>query len=124
MKLLMDFGTVRLTIRRKLENGRLPLEKGRESLGTRRRRRSVRRLRHASGTGQLAMDGLARKPGGKAVQLHLRCFEIWTQERYSLLRQGESSAARPFSLGGQPAALNSLFGARRGRRVERDFGRC
>jgi len=47
----MDFGAIRLTIRRKLENGRLPL------------------------------------------QLHLRCFEIWAQERASLLRQREQSAA-------------------------------
>jgi hypothetical protein len=28
-----------------------------------------------------------RNPGGKAMQLHLRCFEIWTQERSSLLRE-------------------------------------
>jgi len=34
------------------------------------------------GTGQLAMDGLARKSGSRAMQLHLRCcLEIWTQER-------------------------------------------
>jgi len=55
------------------------------------------------GTGQLAVDGLARTLGGKAMQLHLRCFEIWTQERSSLLREHERSAARPLSLEGQPA---------------------
>ena len=38
-------------------------------------------------TGQLAMDGLARAPGRRAVRLHLRCLEIWTQERSSLLRE-------------------------------------
>jgi len=38
-------------------------------------------------TGRLAMDGLARAPGRRAVRLHLRCLEIWTQERSSLLRE-------------------------------------
>jgi len=39
------------------------------------------------------MDGLVRKPGNRALQLHLRCFEIWTQERLSLLRARAQGAA-------------------------------
>jgi hypothetical protein len=38
------------------------------------------------------MDALVRKPGNRAVRLHLRCFEIWTQERYSLLRERQQPA--------------------------------
>ena len=63
----MDFATIRLTIRRKLENGVLPTENAARVLG-----------RSASGeacdgcglvirTGQLAIGGFARQPGGKAA---------------------------------------------------------
>jgi hypothetical protein len=43
--------------------------------------------------GQLALDGLARAPGKKAPRLHLRCFEIWAQERHSLLRHLRATGA-------------------------------
>lgn len=100
----MDFGTIRLIIRRKLENGRLPLEKAARVLGRSAAGEACDGCDMAIGTGQLAMDGLARKPGRKAMQLHLRCFEIWTRERYSLLRERESAAAtRRFSFDEQPA---------------------
>jgi hypothetical protein len=44
-------------------------------------------------TGQLAIGGLAQRPGRKALQLHLRCFEIWTQERSSLERARDVSVS-------------------------------
>ena len=88
----MDFGTVRLTIRRKLENGRLPLEKAARVFGRSAAGEACDGCDTTIGTGQLAMDGLGRKPGSKAMQLHLRCFEIWTQERYSLLRDRQQPA--------------------------------
>ena len=73
----MDFGAIRQTIRRKLENGRLPLEKAarvwRRSLSG----EACDGCDMTIGTGQLAMDALAREPGRKAMQFHLRCFEIW-----------------------------------------------
>jgi exonuclease VII small subunit len=99
----MDFGTVRLTIRRKLENGRLPLEKAARVWGRSAAGEACDGCEMTIGTGQLTMDALARKPGRKAMQLHLRCFEIWTEERSSLLRERERSAARPLFLGEQPA---------------------
>jgi len=89
----MDFGAIRLTIRRKLENGRLPLEKAARVWGRSPAGEACDGCDITIGTGQLAMDGLARKPGSRAVQLHLRCFEIWAQERASLLREREQSAA-------------------------------
>jgi hypothetical protein len=91
----MDFGAIRLTIRRKLETGRLPLEKAARVLGRSPSGEACDGCDMTIGTGQLAMDGLARKPGSRALQLHLRCFEIWTQERLSLLRE---RAPRPVTV--------------------------
>jgi len=83
----MDFGAIRLMIRRKLETGRLPLEKSTRVLGRSASGEACGACDMTIGTGQLAMDGLVRKAGSRALQLHLRCFEIWTQERVSLLRE-------------------------------------
>lgn len=80
-KTRMDFETIRLIIRRKLENGRLPLEKAARVLGRSASGEACDGCDMTIGIGQLAMDALARTPGSKAIQLHLRCFEIWTQER-------------------------------------------
>jgi hypothetical protein len=99
----MDFETIRLIIRRKLENGRLPLEKAARVLGRSATGEACDGCEMIIGTGQLAMDGFVRRPGRKAMQLHLPCFEVWTQERYSLLREREESATRRWSLDGQPA---------------------
>ena len=83
----MDFAAIRLAIRRKLETGRLPLEKSRRVLGRSASGEACDACEMTIGVGQLRMDGLARMPGSRAIQLHLRCFEIWTQERLSLLRE-------------------------------------
>jgi hypothetical protein len=88
----MDFGAIRLTIRRKLENGRLPLERAARVFGRSPAGEACDGCDLTIGTGQLAMDALVRKPGKRAVRLHLRCFEIWTQERYSLLRERQQPA--------------------------------
>src|SRR5262249_15836062 len=77
----MDFGAIRLMIRRKLETGRLPLEKSTRALGRSASGEACGACDMTIGVGQLAMDGLVRNPGSRALQLHLRCFEIWTQER-------------------------------------------
>jgi hypothetical protein len=99
----MDFGTIRQIIRRKLESGRLPLEKAAKVLGRSATGEPCVGCDMTIGTGQLAMNGLAGKPGSKVMHLHLRCFEIWTQERYSLLRERELGSSRPFSFNEQPA---------------------
>jgi hypothetical protein len=99
----MDFGTIRLTIRCKLENGVLPTENAARVLGRSASGEACDGCGLAIGTGQLAIGGFARQPGGKALYLHLRCFEIWTQERVSLRRERERNAARPLSLQRQPA---------------------
>ena len=99
----MDFAIIRTTIRRKLENGRLPLEKAARVLGRSATGAACGACDMTIGPGQLAMDGLARKPGSKIMQLHLRCFELWTQERYSLLREREGRSASFLSLERQPA---------------------
>ena len=83
----MDFRAIRLMIRRKLETGRLPLEKSRRVLGRSASGEACGGCDMTIGVGQVAMDGFVRKAGGRALQLHLRCFEIWTQERLSLLRE-------------------------------------
>ena len=73
------------------------------ALRTRTGKRGVSAYVTAAVRHQLAMDGLARKPGSKVMQLHLRCFELWTQERYSLLRERERRGAGLLSLERQPA---------------------
>ena len=99
----MDFATIRVTIRRKLESGRLPMEKAARVLGRSATGEACDACDMTIGPGQLAMDGLARKPRSKVMQLHLRCFELWTQERYSLLRERERRGAGLLSLERQPA---------------------
>ncbi len=99
----MDFGTIRLVIRGKLENGRLPLEKAARVLGRSATGEACDGCGMTIGTGQLAMDGLARGPGNKGMQLHLRCFEIWTQERSSLLRERDEGSTRRWSFDEQRA---------------------
>src|SRR5437870_13393286 len=99
----MDFGKIRLIIRRKLENGRLPLEKATRVLGRSATGEACDGCEMTIETGQLAMNGFVRRPGRKAMQLHLRCFEIWHEERYSLLTEREESSTRRWSLDGQPA---------------------
>jgi len=103
IKLRMDFATIRVTIRRKLESGRLPLEKAARVLGRSATGEACDACDMTIGAGQLALDGLARKPGTKVMQLHLRCFELWTQERYSLLRERGRRPAGLSSLERQPA---------------------
>jgi hypothetical protein len=103
IKLRMDFATIRVTIRRKLESGRLPLEKAARVLGRSATGEACDACDMTIGPGQLALDGLARKPGTKVMQLHLRCFELWTQERYSLLREHERRLTGRLSLERQPA---------------------
>ena len=99
----MDFGAIRLIIRRKLESGRLPLEKAARVLGRSATGEACDGCEMTIGTGQLAMDGLVRGPGNKAMQLHLRCFEIWTQERSTLLRERAERSSRRWALDEQPA---------------------
>ena len=89
----MEFRAIRLTIRRKLETGRLPLEKAARVRGRSPSGEACDGCDMTIEPGQLAMDALARKPGSRAMQLHLRCFEIWALERSSLLRERERSAA-------------------------------
>lgn len=84
--LRMDLGAIRQKIRDKLENGRLPLERAARVFGRSPVGEACDGCDMTIETGQLAMDGLARTPGRRAMRLHLRCFEIWTQERSSLLR--------------------------------------
>ena len=99
----MDFRAIRLTIRRKLESGRLPLERAAKVWGRSPSGEACDGCDQTIGTGQLAMDGLVRRPGRAAIQLHLRCFEIWAQERSSLLRRREPHTTRPLALGQEPA---------------------
>ena len=99
----MDFATIRLTIRRKLENSLLPTENAGRLLGRSASGEACDGCGLVIGTGQLAIGGFARQPRGKALYLHLRCFEIWTQERVSLRQERERGAARPLFLQRQPA---------------------
>jgi hypothetical protein len=88
----MDFGTIRQTIRRKLESGRLPLERAARVFGRSPSGEACDGCDMTIETGQLAMDTLARAPGRRAIRLHLRCFEIWAQERSSLVRERRQPA--------------------------------
>jgi len=88
----MDFGTIRQTIRRKLESGRLPLERAARVVGRSSSGEACDGCDMTIATGQLAMNGLVRTPGRGALRLHLRCFEIWAQERSSLVRERRQPA--------------------------------
>jgi len=87
----MDFGTIRQTIRRKLENGRLPLERAARVFGRSPSGEACDGCDMTFETGQLALNGL-RTPGHRVMRLHLRCFEIWAQERSSLVRERRQPA--------------------------------
>ena len=82
----MDTGTIRLAIRRKLESGRLPLEGTSKIWGVPAADQTCDGCDMTIARNQLVIDGIARVPQRRGIQLHLRCFEIWAQERYSLLR--------------------------------------
>jgi len=82
----MDSGTIRLSIRRKLESGRLPLDSATKIWGLPAADQTCDGCDMTIARNQLVIDSIARMPMRKAIQLHLRCFEIWAQERYALLR--------------------------------------
>jgi hypothetical protein len=76
----VETSTLRLTIRSKLADGRLP-------------RNSIPRIWGGPGNGeecdaceetipksQFVMEGLASE-GGRGVQLHVKCFYLWEDER-------------------------------------------
>jgi hypothetical protein len=82
----MDIGTIRLAIRRKLESGRLPLESTSKIWGVPAADQTCDGCDMTIARNQLVIDTVARVPRRRGVQLHLRCFEIWAQERYALLK--------------------------------------
>src|SRR5882672_12801444 len=82
----MDTGTIRLAIRRKLESGRLPLEGTSKIWGIPAADQTCDGCDMTIARNQLVIDGMARVPQRRGIKLHLRCFEIWAQERYALLR--------------------------------------
>jgi hypothetical protein len=86
----MDTGTIRLAIRRKLESGRLPLEGTSKIWGLPAVEQTCDGCDTIIARNQLVIDGVARMPRRKGIQLHLRCFEIWAQERCSLLKARDS----------------------------------
>jgi hypothetical protein len=95
----MDLRAIRLTIRHRLEKGLLPMERARRVRGHPPSGEACDGCDLLIATGQLAMGGLARMPGRKTLQLHLRCFEIWTEERSALERARAGNGARPLPLG-------------------------
>ena len=88
----MDFGTIRQTIRRKLESGRLPLERAARVFGRSPSGEACDGCDMTIETGQLAMNGLPRTLGRGPMRLHVRCFEILAQERSSLVRERRQPA--------------------------------
>jgi len=82
----MDIGTIRLAIRQKIESGHLPLEGTTKIWGIPAADQTCDGCDMTIARNQLVIDGMARLPRRKAIQLHLRCFEIWAQERCSFLR--------------------------------------
>ncbi|PYN83883.1 MAG: hypothetical protein DMD96_00625 [Candidatus Rokuibacteriota bacterium] len=77
----MDQETLRLLIRQKIQNGRLPHD-------------SITRVWSSPSDGetcdacdtilskeQLLMEGTTLAPGRRPFQFHVRCFQIWDHER-------------------------------------------
>ena len=78
----MNQEALRLLIRRKLQNGRLPQD-------------NIRRVWSSPSDGetcdacdtilakdQLLMEGITLDLGRRPVQLHVRCFQLWNHERH------------------------------------------
>ena len=91
----MDTGTIRLAIRRKLESGRLPLECTSKIWGLPATDQTCDGCDMTIARTQLVIDGAARAARRQGMQLHLRCFEIWTQERSSVLKARDGSVVSP-----------------------------
>ena len=66
----MDQESLRLLIRRKLQNGRLPHD-GETCEG----------CDAILSMDQMLMEGVSMDLGRKPLQLHVRCFQIWDHER-------------------------------------------
>lgn len=92
-KSMVDTEAIRRIIRHKLESGRLPLEIASRVWGSAAAGATCGGCDMSINRSQLALDGFARTPGKKTPRLHLRCFEIWAQERNSLLRSLRATGA-------------------------------
>jgi hypothetical protein len=71
--------TLRLLIRSKLDNGRLPHEGIRGAWGIPSRGETCDACDTVLGKNQLLME--ATTGSGRTLQMHVRCFQIWDQER-------------------------------------------
>jgi hypothetical protein len=79
----MDHESLRLSIQRKIRDGRLP-------------HHSIKRIWSSPSAGetcdacdapvlldQLVMEGITLAPNKRAFQFHVRCFQIWESERHT-----------------------------------------
>ena len=78
----MDAQALRILIREKLDDGRLPYGSASTVWGSPGDGETCDACRMTITKGQLLMDGAARAgKRNRSVQLHVACFEVWNEER-------------------------------------------
>jgi hypothetical protein len=77
----MDQESLRLLIRHKLRNGRLPRDGMRRVASSPSAGETCDACDAILATDQLLMEGITGGPGQEALQLHVQCFQVWDHER-------------------------------------------
>ena len=78
----MDQESLRLLIRRKLQNGRLPHDAIKKGWSSRSNGETCEGCDAILSMDQILMEGVSMDLGRKPLQLHVRCFKIWDHERH------------------------------------------
>jgi hypothetical protein len=78
---MLNDESLRLLIRSKLQNGRLSHDGIRAAWSSPSAGETCDACDTVLDRDQLLMEGATLKRGGKPLQMHVRCFQIWDQER-------------------------------------------
>ena len=78
----MDQESLRLLIRRKLQNGRLPSDGIKKVWSSRSNGETCEGCDAILSKDQMLMEGVSMDLARKSLQLHVRCFQIWDHERH------------------------------------------
>ena len=77
----MDQESLRLLIRRKLQNGSLPSDGIKKVWSSRSNGETCEGCDAILSKDQMLMEGVPMDLGRRLLQLHVRCFQVWDDER-------------------------------------------
>lgn len=77
----MEDHTLHLLIRSKLADGQLPQDSIPRMWGGPGNGESCDACEETITKAQFVMEGVSNSEGGRGVQLHVRCFQVWDAER-------------------------------------------